>query len=67
MVRALPAVAPSVCKAIRATFFYFTQISVSAFLFSTSDQRLSFGNKIKKIRTGKFINNKMLTLFPLPW
>ena len=49
-------------KAIKATLFYFVQNSVSAFLFSISDQGLSFGNNIKFIN-----NNKRLTLFPLLW
>ena len=31
-------------KAIKATLFYFTQNSVSVFLFSTDEQRLSFSN-----------------------
>ena len=32
-------------KAIKSTLFYFIQNSGSAFLFSTGEQRLSFGNK----------------------
>ena len=43
-------------KAIKATLFYFTQNSISLFLFATGEQRPSLGNRLLCPATGDLSN-----------